>query len=206
MLTARLLCSRALALACVPTKQPGSTTDVDLSAGSESTSTSSNTSTAETATTTPTTTGVIMGGPCDGLPSDTACVCRTTDESFCALLDTFCRVDVGLDLSTQEPPGIDHCDVLHDWCVSDDVSTYAVCYLLESTCAQVAPSGNPADCAGLGDVCACDGFEQDGGGGEAGSETGSGESSGGATSGETGVEREDAPTRRCRRSPASPDP
>lgn len=198
MLVARLLCYTTLAAACVPSSQPSSTSDVDLSAGTELTSTSSGTTTGEVTTGTPTTTtGVIMGGPCDGLPNDAMCMCRPTDKSFCALLDTYCRVDVGLDLSMQEPPGTDHCDVLHDWCVSDDVSTYAVCYLLESTCTQVAPSGNPADCAGLGDTCACDDFEQDGAGGEAGDETSGGSGSetfGQATDAETGVEQDDAPT------------
>ncbi len=181
--------------ACLRNDQTTSTTDVDLSVGSDSSDTSGDTS---TETTTPTTTGVIMGGPCDGLPNDTACVCRATDESFCALLDTFCRVDVGLDLSTHNPPGVDHCKILHDWCVAPEVSTYAVCYLLESTCAQVAPSGDPADCAGLQDTCACDDFASGmtGGGGEAGGETSGGSSTSGSTSssGDTGVDRENTPT------------
>jgi len=99
-----------------------------------------------------------MGGPCDGIPDDPACMCEGTDDAFCAALDAFCREEAHLDLSNMNPPGTDYCDSIASWCATPNVGTYSACYLLESTCDQVVPTGNLKDCDGLRDACACDDF------------------------------------------------
>lgn len=134
------------------------------------------TTSAPTTSTTSTDTTGGADGPCADFPNNPECMCEATDADFCAKLDTFCRTKVGLDLSQQNPPGTDYCDTIAAWCATPGTNTYAVCFLLESTCMQVAPSGDVADCAGLGDTCACNDFAQSestgGGSGSSGGETG----------------------------------
>ncbi len=149
-----------LVLAC----NPGDATTDNTTTLSPSTSLDpSNITTSGTPTTTcdtsgDSTTGEQIGGACDGIPNDDECMCAPADDAFCAALDAFCREVVGLDLSNMDPPGTDYCDTIASWCASPGVSTYSACELLESTCKQVAPSGNVKDCNGLRDACACDGF------------------------------------------------
>lgn len=126
------------------TPDPGTSTSIPTT-GEHDTSTTSVTSTSTTG---------IAGGPCDGIPNNPECMCEGTDDAFCAKLDNFCRTEVGLDLS----PDTDYCDTITEWCNTPGTNTYAVCFLLESTCMQVAPSGDVTDCAGLQTVCACDDF------------------------------------------------
>lgn len=100
------------------------------------------------------TTGADPMGPCAGQPSDEACPCVGAGDEFCNALDIFCRVEVHLDLG--EVPGTDYCDVIFAYCTSPGVSNFSACELLESTCVQVAPTGDVADCDGARDACACD--------------------------------------------------
>lgn len=170
----------ALLTACPPdgneTSDPGTTTATPSTITNPATSlepsTTDDASTGITDQTTGTpTTGEppIMGGPCDGVQDDEECRCEGVDNAFCNALDIFCRAEVGLDLSQESPPGTDYCDSIFAWCTTKNANTFAACFLLQSTCEQVAPSGNVNDCEGVRDACACNDFvleEDTTGGGE----------------------------------------
>ena len=154
-----------LALLATAACNPGDATTDNTTTLSPSTSldpsnitTSGTPTTTGDASTTNDSTGEQIGGACDGIPDDDECMCAPADDAFCADLDAFCRDVVHLDLSGLNPPGTDYCDTIGSWCASPGVSTFSACELLESTCLQVAPSGNVKDCKGLRDACACDGF------------------------------------------------
>ena len=145
-----------LVIAC----NPGDATTDNTTSGTPTTTddTTSGTPTTTDDTSGDSTTGEQIGGACDGIPDDDERKCAAAGEGVWAGVDLGGRGVVHQELPGLNPPGTDYCDTIGSWCTSPGVSTFSACELLESTCKQVAPSGNVKDCNGLRDACACDGF------------------------------------------------